>query len=440
MGTMGTSDRQPPQAQQLLKEQQFLMEQQLLKEQQFLMEQQLLKELVEMSNRYGGDPRYVLAGGGNSSWKDGDAMYIKASGYSLATIGAAGFTGMDRKKLDELMKKTYDGVGDAAREAAVLSDIMGARLPGYEALRPSVETPLHNLFPYAYVLHLHPALVNGMTCGQGGEEAARGLFGDAMVFVPECKPGFELSKLCGRLIDEYTGRHGAAPKLVFLQNHGVFVAADSVGEIDVIYTDIMGKIGSMVAEAPVGGVEEFLCVADGAIYGASCDAASDAASSVAGGASTTPDSVRLIVDSIMALPSPPSYVYHMTNADIAAFLENEECFQPLGGAFTPDHIVYCRAYFLYVGDRYGLAGQYAGYTVKHGFEPRIICVRGAGAFICTDTAAEADNARALFADAVKVAVYSRSFGGPRHLSPELVDFITHWEIESYRQKIAQTKI
>ena len=29
-----------------------------------------LEFLAQMSNRYGGDPRYVLAGGGNTSWKN----------------------------------------------------------------------------------------------------------------------------------------------------------------------------------------------------------------------------------------------------------------------------------------------------------------------------------------------------------------------------------
>jgi hypothetical protein len=36
---------------------------------------------------------------------------------------------------------------------------------------------------------------------------------------------------------------------------------------------------------------------------------------------------------------------------------------------------------------------------------------------------------------MKIAVYSRSFGGASHLSAELVDFLVHWEAESYRKNL-----
>lgn len=45
----------------------------------------------------------------------------------------------------------------------------------------------------------------------------------------------------------------------------------------------------------------------------------------------------------------------------------------------------------------------------------------------------ADTAALLFQDAVKIAVYSQAFGGYQHMTQELTDFITHWEVESYRK-------
>lgn len=45
-------------------------------------------------------------------------------------------------------------------------------------------------------------------------------------------------------------------------------------------------------------------------------------------------------------------------------------------------------------------------------------------------------AKKLFNDAVKIAVYSESFGGPLHMEDDLIDFIVNWEVESYRQKQA----
>ena len=38
-----------------------------------------LQKLAEMSNRYGSNPEYVLAGGGNTSYKDENYLYVKGS-------------------------------------------------------------------------------------------------------------------------------------------------------------------------------------------------------------------------------------------------------------------------------------------------------------------------------------------------------------------------
>ena len=39
-----------------------------------------LSTLVKMSNTYGSNPAYVLAGGGNTSVKDDTTLYVKGSG------------------------------------------------------------------------------------------------------------------------------------------------------------------------------------------------------------------------------------------------------------------------------------------------------------------------------------------------------------------------
>ena len=45
-----------------------------------------LAALAAMSNKYGANPEYVLAGGGNTSFKSADRLWIKGSGTALATI------------------------------------------------------------------------------------------------------------------------------------------------------------------------------------------------------------------------------------------------------------------------------------------------------------------------------------------------------------------
>ena len=140
-----------------------------------------LQKLAEMSNKYGKNPEYVLAGGGNTSYKDENYLYVKGSGTSLATIKPEEFVMMERKGLAEMMTKTYPEE-DALRESMALEDLMASRHITHMNRRPSVETSLHDLFPYSYVLHLHPSMINGMTCGKEGAKYCEKLFAGKKLF------------------------------------------------------------------------------------------------------------------------------------------------------------------------------------------------------------------------------------------------------------------
>ena len=85
-----------------------------------------LIQLAKMSNKYGKNPEYVLAGGGNTSYKDENYLYIKGSGTSLATIKPEDFVMMERKGLAKMMTKQYPE-DDATREEMALNDLMASR-------------------------------------------------------------------------------------------------------------------------------------------------------------------------------------------------------------------------------------------------------------------------------------------------------------------------
>ena len=100
-----------------------------------------LKELVEISNKYGKNPNLVLAGGGNTSFKDDKTLYIKGSGTTLATITTEGFVELDRKALGAMWTKDYPENGKE-REDAVLEDLMNARAASSKSKRPVSYTHL----------------------------------------------------------------------------------------------------------------------------------------------------------------------------------------------------------------------------------------------------------------------------------------------------------
>ncbi len=126
---------------------------------------------------------------------------------------------------------------------------MSARAPGEETKRPSVETLLHNLFVQKFVLHVHPAKVNGLTCAVNGEKIVKECF-DGTVWVESTKPGYILAMLCKDKLDAYKASHGKAANVLFLQNHGIFFAADSEEELDAVVASVMDKLAAMIKRSP----------------------------------------------------------------------------------------------------------------------------------------------------------------------------------------------
>ncbi len=366
----------------------------------------IIDELTGFSNFYGSNEELVLAGGGNTSAKDGNVMYIKGSGTSLSTITADGFVKTDRTKLAEIFTKVYPD-NDKEREAESLKDLFSARLPGEEK-RPSVETTLHSLFEYRFVLHLHPALVNGLTCASDGEKCAKELFGNNVLWIEPCKPGYILAKICFDAMKEYKEVYGKACDIVLLANHGVFVAADTVDGLDEKLSYVLETIGKANEYMPDFDTGEFYP-----------DEANDAFEKIEIAYSQYGDDYIINYE-----PSVQSI----------EFCKSEEDAKPLLKPFTPDHTVYCKAYPVYAEKPEEIPALVEKYKAENGFLPKIILVKKCGFFAVDNSVKGAQTAAMLFNDAMKIAVYSKSFGGARHMSDELTDFIVNWEAESYRSK------
>ncbi|MBO5360311.1 MAG: class II aldolase [Clostridia bacterium] len=364
----------------------------------------VLNELVSLSNIYGSNEELVLAGGGNTSAKDGDVMYIKGSGTQLATITDEGFVKMSRAALADIFTKEYPS-DDDAREAQALADLTAAKMPGEENKRPSVETLLHSLFPHRFVFHVHPALVNGLTCSVNGKEAAEELFGDGFVWIESCKPGYTLSKICYDKMNAYKAQTGKDADMLLLQNHGIFLAADTVEEIGEKLAAVMSKLNAAVVREPDFDSGDY----DG-------------------------EKAQKCFDVIYELYGDDAVITYEPSAEAIRFAESPETAKAVMKPFTPDHIVYCKAEPVYGFCQACIRGAVNEYVDEHGYMPKIIIINGCGFFAVDLTPKGSETAATLFNDALKVATYSESFGGPLHMTDELSDFITNWEVESYRQK------
>ena len=183
-------------------------------------------ELRAYSSRLlGADPDLVLHGGGNTSVKveapdlHGEPqrlLYVKGSGWDLASIQPAGFAPLRLepvRRLTELATLPDSQMMRALRSASSDPD----------APAPSVETITHAIIPHTFVDHTHADAVVTLSNTPDGERRLSALYGDSVLIVPYAMPGFVLAKLIDRLT---RGVNWDKLRALVLMNHGLFTFAD----------------------------------------------------------------------------------------------------------------------------------------------------------------------------------------------------------------------
>jgi len=180
---------------------------------------------VYTSRLLGQEPALVLHGGGNTSVKLNttnlfgeieELLYVKGSGWDLATIEAAGFAPV---KLDVLKKMAQlEHLSDSEMVRVQRSAMIEPSAPN-----PSVEAILHAIIPFQYVDHTHADSVVTITNTANGEERIRQIYGDRVLIVPYVMPGFVLAKQIYAMTQSIDW---AKFQGIILLNHGVFTFSD----------------------------------------------------------------------------------------------------------------------------------------------------------------------------------------------------------------------
>lgn len=340
-----------------------------------------LDRIVSLSHLYGTDT-YVKGGGGNTSVKNSDTLWIKPSGTTLGGLERESFVPISRQILATLEPaKLPTEVKE--REKAVKNLLMSAVAPGSTG-RPSVETMLHNAFKAQFVVHTHPAAVNGLTCAINGKKECRRLFPES-IWIEYTDPGYVLFAKVDAEIIKYRNEKGKEPTVVFLENHGVFVAGEDEEAIAGEYKNILDKLNAEYARAGI---------ATGLTF--------------------------------------KSIEVDAEGKKLAKILGTEICacedFPVAEGPLTPDHIVYAKSF--------PLMGEIneetiASFKVKNGYLP--VIARSAGnVYASGASASRAALAMILAQDGALVEQLTAAFGGVRYMSDAARNFIENWEAESYR--------
>ena len=223
-----------------------------------------MDDLVALSRELGRDDRQLaILGEGNTSVRLPDGRFaVKASGACLATLTAADLTVCDRGRMLAMLDQKHltDGqVGEALQAGRV----------DPAAKKPSIESVFHAwllaLDGVEFIGHTHPLAVNQILCSPRARDfSERRMFPDevvvcgaASVFVPYTDPGLPLAREIRDRTKAFIEKHGHAPRLILLQNHGL-IALGSTSQAVLASTMMAVKAASIFMGAAAMGGPVFL--------------------------------------------------------------------------------------------------------------------------------------------------------------------------------------
>ncbi|ABM57782.1 class II aldolase/adducin family protein [Verminephrobacter eiseniae] len=152
----------------------------------FLTDPPAVRRLAQASQRLGSDPLLIQAAGGNSSIKEQDCLWVKASGLWLRdALQRPMFVPVSLSRVRALVAAgAADPVGPALLHAQTAA-----------GLRPSIETTLHALMPHRVVLHVHSVDAIAWAVQPGAQTALAALLdGIRWGWVDYHRPGLPLTR------------------------------------------------------------------------------------------------------------------------------------------------------------------------------------------------------------------------------------------------------
>jgi rhamnose utilization protein RhaD (predicted bifunctional aldolase and dehydrogenase)/NAD(P)-dependent dehydrogenase (short-subunit alcohol dehydrogenase family) len=373
------------------------------------------------SRLLGREPSLVLHGGGNTSVKlkttdfFGDAvdvLYVKGSGWDLASIEPAGFSPVRLDVLERMAELPALSDSDMVREQR-------AALLHPSAPNPSVEAILHAVLPQRFVDHTHADAVVTLSNTPDGERRVRELYGDRVIVVPYVMPGFVLARKVWELtrgIDDWSRIEG-----MVLLHHGVFSFADDARESYERMIRLVTDAERLLVEL---GAWNAPAIADdeGAVDLAVLADLRHAVSAAAG---------RPMIARFDGSPAAHGFASRADIADLAT-----------RGPVTPDHVIRVKRVPVVLagdvsGDVESYAQAYRAYFARHD-DGKLTCLdpaprwavwkdRGVVAF--GTTAKAADEVVDIARHSVRCFQWGEGIGGWRPLSEAALFEMEYWELE-----------
>lgn len=183
--------------------------------------------VVDLCVKVGSDFLLAQGAGGNVSWKEKDTLWIKASGTWLKDARENDiFLPLDIETIrDQVLNKNFRSIPQPTNG---------------DKKRPSIETWFHALLPHKFVLHLHALEVLALLVRRDAKDViSRTLKTNVeWAFVEYLKPGEKLASRIAELLDK-----SPDVSLLFLENHGIVVGAETTDEIEEVILEVRAQLG-----------------------------------------------------------------------------------------------------------------------------------------------------------------------------------------------------
>ncbi|HEY4022935.1 MAG TPA: bifunctional aldolase/short-chain dehydrogenase, partial [Pseudonocardiaceae bacterium] len=369
-----------------------------------------LDACVYGSRLLGSEPGLVLHGGGNTSVKvtgsditgaEVEILYVKGSGWDLASIERPGFAPLWLARLRELL--TVSSLPDSAMMNELRCALLDASAPD-----PSVETLLHAVLPQPAVLHSHADAI--LTLTNLAKPRVAEVFGDRVVVIPYVMPGFGLAKAAAELYPRHANENTVG---VVLMNHGLFTFGADVREAYDRHIELVSL------------AEEFL-----ADYRP--NRATVAAPVV------EPRRIALLRKEISDTAGKPMIVSRHVDPAALAFVNRPDLAEIASeGPATPDHVIRTKRLPLIGTDIAGYAESYRAYFAEHSRPeltmldpaPRIVLDPGLGLLTVGRRAADAVAVADIYRHTIDIIERAELLGGYRALSSAELFDVEYWELE-----------
>ncbi|MEW6429048.1 MAG: bifunctional aldolase/short-chain dehydrogenase [Thermodesulfobacteriota bacterium] len=389
---------------------------------------------VYTSRLLGREPSLVLHGGGNTSVKatvvnllgdEVEILYIKGSGWDLATIEPAGFPGLDLSWLRRL--RGLSTLSDEEMVNQFRTHLLNASSPD-----PSIETLVHAFLPHRFIDHTHADAIVALTNQSEGDLHVRRALGDRVGILPFIMPGFPLAQAIARLYEE-------RPEIdcIVLMNHGIFTFADDargayermLHYVGLAEDYIDGRMSAARPRPLAGGrtaplPERLLPLLRGRL----CPDAGDApfllrqrTSGAILAALARPDARQLFTTGVLT----PDHVIRTKNRPVFLDLPPEPPDDRLAAAVAAAVADFQRDYDRYVAAQVAVKGE----RIRLDNLPRVFLVPGLGIVTAGRTVKEAEISADITEHTLAAKQWAAAVGAYRELGEAHIFDMEYWSLE-----------